>query len=39
VALFSRGLIIFGPALILAGMILLVMNKDEFADQGEKEEI
>ncbi|MDP6869221.1 MAG: carboxypeptidase regulatory-like domain-containing protein [Candidatus Poseidoniaceae archaeon] len=38
VALFSRGLIIFGPALILTGMILLVMNKDEFTDQGEEED-
>ncbi len=30
VGLFSRGLIIFGPALILLSMILLMLNKDEF---------
>ena len=34
VALFSRGLIIFGPFLILLGMILLVISKDQFSDVG-----
>lgn len=33
-ALFSRGLIIFGPALILAGMILLMKSRDQFSDVG-----
>mgnify|MGYP003325416621 FL=1 len=37
VGLFSRGLIIFGPALILLSMILLMLNKDEFEDQKELE--
>lgn len=37
VALFSRGLIIFGPALILLSMVLLMLNKDEFEDQKELE--
>ena len=37
VSLFSRGLIIFGPALILMSMILLMFNKDEFDDQKEPE--
>ena len=37
VGLFSRGLIIFGPALILLSMILLMLNKDEFEDQQELE--
>lgn len=32
VSLFSRGLIIFGPILILAGMGLLVLTKDQFED-------
>ena len=32
ISLFSRGLIIFGPALILAGMAILVVLKEEFAD-------
>ena len=31
-ALFSRGLIIFGPALILAGMVMLMISRDQFAD-------
>ena len=31
--LFSRGLIIFGPALILIGMILITFIKEEFEDQ------
>lgn len=31
-SLFSRGLIIFGPALILAGMITLVFIREQFAD-------
>lgn len=31
-ALFSRGLIIFGPALILTGMILLMKSRDQFSD-------
>jgi hypothetical protein len=33
-ALFSRGLIIFGPALILAGMVMLMISRDQFADTG-----
>lgn len=33
VSLFSRGLIIFGPALILLSMILLMLNKEDFDDQ------
>ena len=33
VGLFSRGMIIFGPTLILTGMILIMLNKDEFEDQ------
>ena len=33
VGLFSRGLIIFGPALILFSMILLMTNKQDFEDQ------
>ena len=31
-ALFSRGLIIFGPALILLGMIILIFSKKQFED-------
>ena len=31
-ALFSRGLIIFGPALILLGMIILIFTKKQFED-------
>ena len=31
-SLFSRGMIIFGPALILAGMVVLFFVKDQFAD-------
>lgn len=34
ISLFSRGLIIFGPFLILLGMILLVISKDQFSDVG-----
>ena len=37
VGLFSRGLIIFGPALILLGMIFLMLDKDDFEDQKVKE--
>jgi len=37
VGLFSRGLIIFGPTLILIGMILLMLNKEDFEDQQVKE--
>ena len=37
VALFSRGMIIFGPALILLSMVLLMLNRDEFEDQKELE--
>ena len=37
IALFSRGLIIFGPALILTGMIFLMLNKEDFHDQQAKE--
>jgi hypothetical protein len=32
IALFSRGLIIFGPILILAGMGLLALTKEQFED-------
>ena len=32
IGLFSRGLIIFGPILILAGMGLLALTKDQFED-------
>ena len=32
ISLFSRGLIIFGPALILAGMITLVFIREQFDD-------
>ena len=36
ISLFSRGLIIFGPALILAGMITMVFIREQFDDyQGE----
>jgi hypothetical protein len=34
ISLFSRGMIIFGPALILLGMILLVITKEQFLDVG-----
>ena len=34
VALFSRGLIIFGPAMILAGLVMLMISKDQFEDVG-----
>ena len=30
IALFSRGFIVFGPFLILCGMGLMVLSKDEF---------
>lgn len=33
ISLFSRGLIIFGPALILTGMIFLMLDKQDFDDQ------
>lgn len=33
-ALFSRGLIIFGPALILSGMVMLMISREQFADVG-----
>ncbi|MDP6640440.1 MAG: carboxypeptidase-like regulatory domain-containing protein [Candidatus Poseidoniaceae archaeon] len=33
IALFSRGLIFFGPLLILFGMALLAISKEQFADQ------
>ena len=33
IGLFSRGLIIFGPALILTGMIFLMLDKEDFEDQ------
>ena len=38
VGLFSRGLIIFGPALILLSMTLLMVNKEDFEDQNELED-
>lgn len=34
IALFSRGLIVFGPVMILAGMILLSISKEQFDDFG-----
>lgn len=34
-SLFSRGLIVFGPLLILIGMILLVIAKQQFSDVGD----
>lgn len=33
-ALFSRGLIIFGPALILGGMVMLMISREQFSDVG-----
>jgi len=36
ISLFSRGLIIFGPALILAGMITMVFVKEQFDDHQEE---
>jgi len=33
ISLFSRGMIVFGPALILFGMILLSLVSDDFEDQ------
>ena len=38
VSLFSRGLIIFGPSLILLGMILLTTNREEFKDWNREDE-
>ena len=38
VALFSRGLIIFGPTLIILGMILLTLNREEFQDYNPEDE-
>ena len=38
VALFSRGLIIPGPALILIGMCLIIFNRDDFEDWKPKED-
>lgn len=38
VALFSRGLIIFGPTLIVLGMILLSLNREEFQDYNPEDE-
>ncbi len=35
ISLFSRGLIIFGPALILAGMITMVFIREQFEDYQE----
>ena len=35
IALFSRGLIVFGPALILAGMITMVFIREQFDDYQE----
>ncbi len=34
IALFSRGLIIFGPFMILVGMIILSLSKNQFDDVG-----
>ena len=39
IGLFSRGLIIFGPALILLGMILLTFTKEQFRDWEGKERV
>jgi uncharacterized membrane protein len=35
ISLFSRGLILFGPILILAGMGLLALSKEQFEDTKE----
>jgi uncharacterized membrane protein len=35
ISLFSRGLILFGPILILAGMGLLTLSKEQFEDTEE----
>jgi sugar phosphate permease len=35
ISLFSRGLIVFGPLLILIGMIMLVIAKEQFSDVGD----
>jgi hypothetical protein len=34
IALFSRGLIVFGPLMILAGMIIMSISKEQFDDFG-----
>ncbi len=39
IGLFSRGLIIFGPALILLGMILLTFTREQFRDWEGKERV
>tara|TARA_B100000900_G_scaffold415025_1_gene443473 strand:+ start:2102 stop:2974 length:873 start_codon:yes stop_codon:yes gene_type:complete len=39
IGLFSRGLILFGPALILLGMILLTFTKEQFRDWEGKEPV
>ena len=39
IGLFSRGLILFGPALILLGMILLTFTKEQFRDWEGKERV
>ena len=39
IGLFSRGLIIFGPALILLGMILLTFTREQFRDWERKERV
>jgi hypothetical protein len=38
IALFSRGLIIFGPSLILLAMILTMLDREDFEDYGTKED-
>jgi hypothetical protein len=39
ISLFSRGLILFGPILILAGMGLLTLTKEQFEDTEDTEEV
>ncbi len=39
IGLFSRGLILFGPALILLGMILLTFTREQFRDWEGKERV
>ena len=39
IGLFSRGLIVFGPALILLGMIFLTFTKEQFRDWEGKERV
>ena len=38
IALFSRGLIIFGPSLILIAMILTMLDREDFEDYETEED-